>query len=233
MKELLNKIITEPLKSFSEKFIDFLPNLLSSIIILIIGIIIGWIIKKLLIKILQSLNIDKFYMKVGITEALQKGGIKETPTNLLGRFFFWLVFIVFIIIALHTLKISAVNTLLEQLFIYLPNLFVAILLITIGYIMSNFFSRAALIAAVNAGIKFSRWVSRAVKAIIIIFTTTMALEQLGIGKDTVIIAFSIIFGGVVFALAIAFGLAGKDIAKKYLEKTIKGEIEEKDDLKHL
>ncbi|MEW6215921.1 MAG: hypothetical protein AB1478_12085, partial [Nitrospirota bacterium] len=61
---------------------------------------------------------------------------------------------------------------------------------------------------------------------------TMALEQLGIGRGTIVIAFAIIFGGVVLALAIAFGLGGRDIAKEYIERKIKGE-ERKDDISHL
>lgn len=60
----------------------------------------------------------------------------------------------------------------------------------------------------------------------------MALEQLGIGRETIIISFSIIFGGIVLALAIAFGLGGRDIAKEYIEKKIKGD-EKKDEISHL
>jgi hypothetical protein len=234
MKGVFNKIITEPLRDFFQRLVDFMPNLLSSLIILALGIAVGWIIKKALTKLLQLLNIDRFCHRVGITEALQKGGVKDTPSNLIGRVFFWLVLINFIIMALYALRIPAVENLLQQFFLYLPNIFVAAFLITIGYILSNFFARAVLIASVNAGIKFSRLLSKTVKTGIIVLTITMALEQLGIGKDTVIIAFSLIFGGMVFALALAFGLAGKDIAKEYLEKTLKGKPEEEEDeLKHL
>jgi hypothetical protein len=60
----------------------------------------------------------------------------------------------------------------------------------------------------------------------------MALEQLGIGRGTIVIAFAVMFGGVVLALALAFGLGGKDIAKEYIEKKIKGE-EKKDNIEHL
>jgi len=133
---------------------------------------------------------------------------------------------------MSALKIPAVEKLLERFLLYLPNIFVAGLIILLGYLLGNFFGRAALIAAVNAGVRFSKFISRFVKYTIFILSLTMALEQLGIGKETVIIAFAIIFGGIVLALSIAFGLGGRDMAKDYLEKKIKCE-EKKDEINHL
>jgi hypothetical protein len=75
-------------------------------------------------------------------------------------------------------------------------------------------------------------VGRLVKLTILLLAVTMALEQLGIGRGTIIISFAIIFGGIVLALAIAFGLGGRDIAKEYIEKKIKGD-EKKDEISHL
>jgi uncharacterized membrane protein len=102
----------------------------------------------------------------------------------------------------------------------------------VGYLLSNFFGRAALIALVNAGTKNAGMISKFTRFTVFVFSATMALEQLGIGRDTVIIAFTIIFGGVVLAGAIACGLGGKDIARDYLEKKMK-EDDKKDEIHHL
>lgn len=233
MKNIFEKVITDPLKDFFQRFVEFLPSMLSSVFILIIGFLSAWILKTAVYKFLKVLNVDHFSQRMGITQAIEKGGIKETPTGLISRIFYWLTVIVFTIMALYTLKIPTVENLLERFFLYLPNVFVAAILIIIGYTLSNFLSRAALIASVNAGIRFSGLLSKGVKISIILLVLTMALEQLGIGRDTVIIAFSIVFGGVVFATALAFGLAGKDIAREYLEKRFKGEPGEKDEIQHL
>jgi hypothetical protein len=62
----------------------------------------------------------------------------------------------------------------------------------------------------------------------------MALEHLGIGRETVVIAFAIVFGGIILALSIAFGLGGKEAAQSYIEKKLlKEEGEERDDITHL
>jgi len=234
MNTIFDSVVTEPLKDFFQKFLKFMPNLLSSVIIFILGFVAAWILKIVISKVLGVLNFDRFCEKFGMTEELARAGIKDTPTNLLSRILYWLVVIVFTIIALSTLKVPAIENLIEAFFLYLPNLFIAALIIIVGYMLSNFLGRATLIASVNAGIEFSSLLSRGVKTIIFLFAVAMALEQLGIGRETVVVAFTILFGGFVFALALAFGLAGKDIAKEYLEKKFKAkETEKRDELKHL
>jgi len=85
---------------------------------------------------------------------------------------------------------------------------------------------------VNAGVKSSGLIGKFTRFAVFLLAATMALEQLGVGKDTVVAAFIIIFGGLVLAAAIAIGLGGKDIAREYLEKRIKGG-EDKDDINHI
>ena len=233
MQRLFNAVITEPLQDFFRRLIEFMPNFLNSVIILFIGFIAGWFVKKTVVKTLTVLNTERFCTKIGVTQGLSKVGIRDTFTALLGKIFYWLLVFIFIIIALYTLKLPAIENLLEQFFLYLPNIFVAFLLIAVGYILGNFLGNAALIASVNAGMQFSRLLARGIKVVIILLATVMALEQLGIGRDTVIVSFTILFGGIVFAISLAFGLGGKDIARDYLEKRLQGKTENKDDLKHL
>ena len=233
MEKYIGKIITEPLKEFFQRLIEFLPNLLSSVIIFFLGLLLAWIAKNVILKITKLLNIDYLCSKIGMTEPLQRVGIKGSPATLLARTCYWLVVIIFVVIALYALKVSAIENLLAEFFLYLPNIFVAALLVIVGYLLGNFFGRAALIASVNAGIRVSGFLSRVVKTIIVVFAVAMALEQLGIGRDTVVVAFTILFGGMVFALSLAFGLGGKDIAREYLEKRYKGETEKEDEIQHL
>ncbi len=231
MKNIFERLISEPLEGFLERFIQFLPNLISAILLLITGLFAGWLTKKALVQVLRLLKVDEFSERQGIRHILLKGGIKEGLSSIAGRFSGWLVFFIFIILALGSLNVPAIERLLERFFLYLPNLFVAVIILLVGYLLSNFFGRAALIASVNAGLKASGLIGRFVKLTIFLLSATMALEQLGIGRETIIIAFAIVFGGIVLALSIAFGLGGRDIAKEYLEKKMKGE--EKDEIKHI
>jgi len=233
MNDFLKKVIIEPLDRFWERVLQFLPDILTSILIFILGIVLGLIFRKLFLRFFNTIKVDKFSERYGFVEILKKGGIKEPVSFILSRLIGWLTIIIFFIVALRSLNVPAIEQILEGFFLYLPNIFVAVIILFFGYLLSNFLGRAALIAAVNAGWKVSGLVGRLVKLTVFLLAVTMALEQLDIGRGTIVIAFAIIFGGIVLALAIAFGLGGRDIAKEYLEKKIKGEEEKKDEISHL
>lgn len=232
MNNLLQKIIIEPFDKFLDNLLQFLPNVLSSILILISGIILGLILKTLFLRFFHAIKLDKFSERSGVVEMLQKGGVKEPLSFILSKLISWITIISFLFLSLQSLNIPTIERVLERFILYLPNIFIAAFIFFVGYLLGNFLGRAALIAAVNAGWKVSGLIGRLVKLTVFLLAVTMALEQLGIGRGTIVIAFAIIFGGVVLALAIAFGLGGRDIAKEYLEKKIKGE-EKKDEINHL
>jgi len=230
--DMYETLIAEPFQKFYEKLILFLPNFLTSLFILLVGILLGFLVKNLFSKIFRIIGIDKVSVRSGLGELMKKGGFKDTVSVLLARLIGWLTIVIFAGISMSALNVPAVEGLLERFFLYLPNIFVAAVILLFGYLLGNFFGRAALIASVNAGVRFSSLVCRSVKYTIFVLSATMALEQLGIGKETVVISFAIIFGGIVLALAISFGLGGRDIAKEYLEKKIRCD-EKKDEISHL
>jgi hypothetical protein len=99
-----------------------------------------------------------------------------------------------------------------------------------------FVGRTVLIAAVNARLKFAKLLSVAVQTIIMTFTIAMTVEELGIATSIIVVAFSIMFGGLILALAIAFGFGARDLAKRWLEKRLGRDFEkeeETDEFSHL
>lgn len=229
---VVHKIIIEPFQKCYENLLYFLPSLLTSLVILIIGFVLSYVLRFIISRVLKAVKVDRFLESTGIFEVLARGGIKEPSSLLISKIVEWLTVFTFVIIAMQNLKIPTVEHLVERFFLYLPNVFVASFILIIGYLLSNFFGRAILIASVNAGITQARLIGKFVRAAVFILSATMALEQLGIGRDTVIVAFTIIFGGLVLAVAIACGLGGKDIARNYLEKKTK-EDDKEDDVQHL
>lgn len=232
MGNFLQRIAIEPFERFFDKVIQFLPNFLTSIFILIVGIVFGIVLRGIFLRLFRTIGLDRVSERSGVIELLRKGGIRDSVSVLLSKVIGWITIVIFAIISLRELDIPTVEQLFASFLLYLPSVFVAVLILLFGYLLGNFFGRAALIASVNAGIRFSGLIGKFVKFTVFILSATMALEQLGIGRGTIIIAFAIIFGGVILALAIAFGLGGRDIAKDYLENKIKGE-EKRDDIEHL
>ena len=229
---IFERVIIEPFNSLYEQILRFLPNFLASLLLFFVGIVIGWLLRVIFARIFRTLKLDRFAENLGLKEVLHRGGIKDPLSEIFSRIIGWITIITFTIISLRALEIPALEGLLERFFLYLPHVFTAALILFLGYLLSNFLGRAALIASVNAGIKVSGLIGKLVKLFVFILSVTMSLEQLGIGSSTIVVAFAIAFGGVILALALSLGLGGRDIAKEYLEKKLKSE-EKKDEINHL
>jgi hypothetical protein len=228
----MDNIFMEPFKKFLERIAAFLPSLLTGLVIIALGLMIALFLRKAVTRISLFLKIDRISDRLGVMQILQKSGYKEPLSKMIGQFVFWIVSLSFIIIGLDAFKIPAVENLLTEFLLYMPNIILACVVVVIGYLLGNFLGRAALIAAVNTGLAISGLVGKFVKFTVFIMAASMALELLGIGEDTVHIAFAIIFGGVVLALSIAFGLGGRDAARGYIDRMIQDK-EEKDDISHI
>jgi hypothetical protein len=209
--------ITNSFNKFLGKLITFLPNLLAMMTILVVGFVIAWIFKYVLFRFLRAIQFDKLSERWGLTRVLSKGGLVNSPANLLSRFFYWIIVLITLLLGMNALEVPATQTLITQLFNYLPHLFAGIIILVMGYLLCVFLGQATLIAAVNAQIESAKLLSHSVRWFIIILSLTMALYHLGIAEKVVLAAFTITFGGIVLALAIAFGWGGRDLAKDVLE----------------
>jgi hypothetical protein len=115
---------------------------------------------------------------------------------------------------------------ISRFFLFLPRLFVALVILFFGLLAASFFSRATLLAAVNANSRSPRLLSLSVRLILVIFTISMVFEELGIAEETIMIAFGLAFGAIMLGLALAFGLGGKDLAREFLERRLTRERRE-------
>jgi len=237
MQDFLNNTIITPLQYLLEQIYEFLPNIFAMIFILLIGLIIGYGIRILLNLILKMIRFDKLSMRIGFSNVLEKSGIRLKPTEFIVKLVYWSLFIIFIMLAINALKVEALDALVAQFFLFFPNILAGIILFFVGYLLSIVLARTVLIAAVNYQIKLANFVSRAVQTLVLLFFLAIALEQIGIGESIVIASFTIIFGGIVLAVALALGLGGRELGKQWLEKhfgTIKSdEKDEKDMWSHV
>jgi hypothetical protein len=234
MEELWRTAFVQQMEEFFRQIGAFLPYLLAMLAIIGIGFVVAWVVKAVIARLLKVTRLDQFSNRLGFSQALSKGGVREAPSSLIGRIIYWVIFLSFLMMGLKVLNLRPVNLFVIQVFAYVPHLLVALVILSVGILLANFFARAALIAAVNAQVTQARFLARAVHLAIILFALAMAFEQLGIAKTIIVAAFSISFGGVVMALAIAFGLGAKDAVKDFIDKQVKKEEEPKEeDLSHI
>ena len=235
MKEFWEKGLLDPLELLARQVLSVLPSILAMSIIFAAGLLVAWTASQTLERLLRVVGLDRLCDRLGITSALLRGGVKTDPSRLVGQAAYWLVMIFATVAALGALNLQPINDVAKSFLAYVPNLVTAGLILIAGWLLSNFVSQAVLIAAVNAGLPPARLVATCSRWGIQLLAVAMALEQLGIAQNIVVVGFGITLGGIVLAGAIAFGLGSKDLAKDYIERGLSIRSRERgtDDLRHL
>jgi hypothetical protein len=227
MGDFIAKSLMQTLHTFSQMVAQFLPRLLAMLIIVVIGWVVAWLVKVILPRILNLVRFNSLFVKAGVTQVLTKAAL-PTPSEMLARLVFWVLWITFILFGLEALQIPALQEEISGLFRVLPQIFVALVILFVGILIANFVSRATLLAAVNANSPSPRLISAVVRFVIVALTFTMALERVGLGRGVVLVAFSTFFAAIMLGLALAFGLGGRDLARQILERRFLEEKKEED-----
>ena len=229
MREMIISELTQALHELRGGFARFLPRLIVMLILVFLGWIIAYAAKVVLRSILRLINFDKLSENAGASQLLTKADL-PSATEVLSRFVFWVAWLGFILLGVSALGILGLQEQIARFFLFLPRLFVALFIMFFGMLAASFFSRAALLAAVNANVPSPRVLSIAIRSIIIVFVLSIAFEELGLAEQTMLVAFGIAFGAFMFGLAIAFGIGGRDLAQRFLEKKfVRGKNEENED----
>ncbi len=226
----------EPIVRIGAQAWLLLSRLLASLLVIAVGAITAWVVRSVVSRALSLARFDRLCDRLGIRSMLARGGLVVAPSRLTGGLFAGVVIVAAIALSVGTLDETLAHSLLDRLLRFLPNLFIAVVLFIVGALLAKFVQRGVLIALVNAQFPGARLVSGAVGIGIMVFVLALALEQLGVGARVVLAAFSILFGGVVIALSIAFGLAGRDLARELLEHYLRkpqSTDDHKDQISHL
>jgi hypothetical protein len=231
---MLSDVLRRTFGEFGARLQAFAPNLLAMLVLLVTGVVVAGAVRFALAFALPRLGVDRFAERSGIGEVARRAGLTRRPSRTIALATAWVVLAVFVLLAVAALDLRVAVDLVSRAFAWLPHLLVALALLVAGGLVAGFARRSVLIAAVNAGLPSARLLSSGVHAALVVLFAAMALEQVGLGQRVVLTAFAIFFGGIVLALALAFGLAGKEIARESLERLLRRRgPEDEDGLRHL
>ena len=205
---------------------EFLPRFVVMLAVILAGLLVAYLLKYALRALLHLTKLDRLSEETGASRVLRMAAL-PSMTEVMSRSVFWVTVLGFILIGISVLNIAGLQEQISRLLRLLPEIVVAIVILFLGLVIANFLSRAVLLGAVNAGYSSPRLLSWSTRSIIWILAITMALEEVGMARQTVIAAFSIVFGALMLALAIAFGLGGKDLARTFLERNLGDQEKEK------
>jgi Mechanosensitive ion channel, conserved TM helix len=227
MLDQVNAILKQAAARITTTIAEFLPRLLALAVVLVAAAAVAWIARAMIRRSLQRIAFDKLTERWGLSEVVEWSPARS-PSLLIAGIVYWLIVLVGLLIGLSTLDPTMTSTLVLRLLNYLPNVFAAVLILAVGAVFARFAARGVLISAVNLHIQWARLLSLGVKWLVIVLAGAMAMEHLGIGGQIVRLAFGILFGGIVLALALAVGLGSKDIVSRSLERQA-GKQEESED----
>ncbi len=198
---------------------DFLPTLISALVLLLIGWIIAKIIKGILSRVLKAVNFDSVADRVGVNGFLAKGGMKHRASSLVATLGYWIVMFTTLVTFFNTLGLDVVSDLLTDVIKYIPNIIVGCLLLVVGMYLAEFVSGLVVGALKGGGYENAEFVGRLAYGAVMFFAVAIVLEQLGIGGNIINTVVTVIMSGAGLALALAFGLGGREWAGNLINKT--------------
>ncbi len=222
-----NSLIVTPVSEMLTKLVGYLPTLFGALIILTVGWAIAKTLRRIVERALEAIHFDKLAEKAGIKEILSKGGLKTSAIAVMSGLVYWLAIIMVLVMVVNALGLNQASNVLESLFGYIPSVIAALFVLVVGMFLANFVSGIIHTAAGNASLPRPELFAAVSRWSIIIFAGTISLRELGIATLLVTTTFNIVLGGVCLALALAFGLGGRDAAARYLDEWRKKHNEER------
>jgi hypothetical protein len=205
-------------REFLHQTAIFLPKLLLALVVVLVGWLLAKAARFAVERALRAVNFNVLTERAGTDNFLQQAGMRGDTTTLFGLVGFWVVILAALIIAFNGLGLTYITDLLQRVVLFTPKLLIAMLLVIFGSYCARFVGNAVQNYCNDAQIPDGDMLARLVRYLIMTLVVMIALSHLEIGGDIVQRTFLIILAGLMLALALAFGLGGKDWAAALLQR---------------
>ena len=234
MADSWTDILVKSFREVAVRLAGYAPRVLAVLTLVLAGWIVAVVIRRFAIRILRAADLDGRSQRWGLTTTLRRAGLRRTPSGLVGEVVFWVIFLIGLLMAIEALEVPAAVGLAPVIIRFLPNLVIALFVLVVGWLLANFLAQALLIFIVNARLSGGPALAAGVRWLVILFSIGVALTQLGIAREMMLLVFGIVFGGATLALSLAFGLGGRRLARQALESWLEKRKERRpDDISHL
>ncbi len=211
-------LLLESAREFLHQIATFLPRLLLALVVVAIGWVFAKAVRFAVEKGLRAVNFTVLTERAGTDNFLQQAGLQGDTTTLFGLVAYWVAILATLVIAFNGLGDTYIADLLGRVVLFTPKLVVAMLVVVFGSYCARVVGGAVYTYCVDAQIPDADLLGRIARYVIVIFVVMIALGQIEVGGDIVQRTFLILLGGLVLALALAFGLGGKEWAAAMLER---------------
>jgi hypothetical protein len=228
----MERIMSEATNRIVQSVAEFVPGILALFAVLAGSVILAVVARQITIRALASVEFDRRAQQWGLGK-LSDWSTAKSASSFVGRAIQWIVLVCGLLVALTALDAAMPSRFALSVFEYVPHVLAALIVLAVGSAAAQFFARAVLIGAVNMQIQSARMLSLSVKWLVLIVAASMAIEQLQVGRQILILAFGILFGGAVLAVSLAVGLGAKDAVGRAIERQYQRLPQERDHLDHV
>jgi hypothetical protein len=211
-------VLLEPVRVFMVQVGDLLPRLLLAVAAFIVGWLLAKAARFAIAKGLRAMNFNVLTERSGMDGFLRDGGIRADTTEIIAILCYWMIILAALLVGFNGLGLTYITDLLGRIVLFVPKVLVALLILAFGGYFARFIANAVTVYCRNIHLQDGELLGRLAQYAILTFVVLIALDQVNIGGDIVRQSFLIVLAGIVFALALAFGLGGKEWAAEWLER---------------
>jgi MFS family permease len=199
-------------------FLATLPNFLLALVLLFAGWLVARLVRRLAVRFFRAIRLDVLAERAGLEDFLIQGGVRLTTVTLLASAIYWMLLLGLFVALLDALGVTAAGDLFARMVNYLPNILLAVGILVFGSLLAKVVGGFVYTYLSNIGSPAADAVAAIARFALLAFVLFMAAEQLAIQSQVLVSAFQIAFGALCLALALAFGLGGRDWAAAVIER---------------
>lgn len=209
-------LLSDTLEKLWDQATEFVPGLFGAIVVVILGFIIAKIIASIIRKLLVGIKIDTFGKKLNDIDFINNANLDIKISGIVAKFFYYLILVLFLVIASDILKMQAISELVVNLFNFIPKLIVAFIFLIFGTLLAELIRSIVDATLSSLSIPSSKIISTFLFYFLFINVVILSVEQAEINTEFLQHNISIIIAGGVFAFAIGYGLASRDVVSNFL-----------------
>lgn len=218
MKKLPNlaEILQNTFQTLIDQFIEFVPRIMGAIVILLIGIGVAKLTAFIVHRILDRVGFDKVGDRLNEISIIKQLKTEIKLSSIIAKVLYYFILLVFITAATETLGVAAITEMVSSLVNFIPKLIAAAIMLQVGVLLADTLREAVVSICKSFNIESGRLLSMIVFSFFITVTIISALGQAGINTELLESSFNLIIGGVIFAFAVGYGFASRDLMANIL-----------------
>jgi hypothetical protein len=201
----------------ANQFIGYLPRLAAGITLLAIGWLLAWFVKRIVVQLSIILKLEYLLIRFSWGKPFSKADVRHGLYNFLGNIAFVIVLLTFLEFALIAWKLEFISEPLREGILYFPRIVGAIAIFGIGWFIALAAARALVKVLQQENVPHASLIANYSRIALLILFSSMALAQLNVAKEIIIIGFATIFVTLGVIAVILTAVGGKELIKKTRE----------------